>query len=504
MYRRTSASQSDLLTNFELHLGASKREKLHDPHAWHNVFFEHLVSQIDEDRFAPLFHESRGRPNAPIRVLLGMIFLKDGFGWSDAELFDACDFNIAVMRALGLTNLNEEVPAPSTYYLLKQQLFAYEAEHGIDLVGQIYDELTQGQAKRFGVCADFIRMDSKLFGSNIANCCRLQLVVGCLRAFWKSLTPSQRERASDPDHDLLDALLGNQPHHFVYRLKEAEKATKLQELGSLISRLLDVYDASDSDRREPLERVFGEQYNVVSKQITLKPSTEIDASSLQSPHDGDAAFSNKPGQKVKGYKANITETCNPEGLNLVTEVKVDKATKSDVSFVVSAIEKTESVIGQVKEASMDGAYHSPDNTKYAAENDKDLHYGGIQGYKPRFAYEHTEEGIDVIDTTTGEIRKATKYKPGKYQVTFEKRHYFRDDAIRAYEQRKKIDEMPVEVRQRRNNVEATVYHFACLLRLRKSRYRGLYKNQLWATCRAAWVNLTRICKYLETSQLAPA
>ena len=503
MYRPTSASQSDLLTNFELHLGASKREKLHDPNAWHNVFFKHLVSKIDEDRFAPLFHESRGRPNAPIRVLLGMIFLKDGFGWSDAELFDACDFNIAVMRALGLTNLDEEVPAPSTYYLLKQQLFEYEAKHGIDLIGQIHDELTQGQAKRFGVCADFIRMDSKLFGSNIANCCRLQLVVGCLRVFWKSLTPSQRERAST-DRDFLDTLLEKQPHHFVYRLKETEKASKLQELGSLISRLLDVYDASDSDRRGPLERVFGEQYSVVSKKIVLKQAKEVDGSSLQSPHDAEAAYSGKPGQKVKGYKANITETCNPKGLNLVTDVKVDKATKGDTSFVVSAIEKTESVAGEVKEASMDGAYHSPDNTKYAAENDKDLHYGGIQGYRPRFAYERTEDGIGVIDTKTGEIRKATEYKPGKYRVHFDKRYYFKDDAIRAYEQRKKIDDMPDEVRQRRNNVEATVYHFGCSLRLGKSRYRGLYKNQLWATCRAAWVNLTRIRNYLASSQLAPA
>ncbi len=333
------------------------------------------------------------------------------------------------MRALGLTNLDEEVPVSSTYYLFKQQLFEYESKHGIDLIGQTHDELTQGQAKRFGVCADFIRMDSKLFGSNIANCCRLQLVVGCLRAFWKSLTQSQRERASGSDRDLLDTLLDKQPHHFVYRLKEAEKATKLQELGSLISRLLDVYDESDSDRRGPLERIFGEQYNVVSKKIILKQSKEVDASSLQSPHDTDAAFSSKPGQKVKGYKANITETCNPEGLNLVTTVQVEPATKSDTGFVVSAIEKTESVVGQVKEASMDGAYHSPDNTKYAAKNGKDLHYGGIQGAKPRFAYERTEDGIDVIDTKTGEIQQATEYKPGKYQVIFEKRYYFKDETI---------------------------------------------------------------------------
>ena len=102
MYRPTRESQGDLYTNIDSHLGDARRVKLHDSAAWHNVFYEHLVSKIDEASFAPLFSDSRGRPNAAIRILVGMIVLKDGRGWSDAELFEECEFNMLVMRALGL------------------------------------------------------------------------------------------------------------------------------------------------------------------------------------------------------------------------------------------------------------------------------------------------------------------------------------------------------------------------------------------------------------------
>jgi len=43
-----------------------------------------------------------------------MLVLKEGYGWSDAQLFEECRFNILTMRALGMMNLNDEVPTEST------------------------------------------------------------------------------------------------------------------------------------------------------------------------------------------------------------------------------------------------------------------------------------------------------------------------------------------------------------------------------------------------------
>ena len=71
MFRATLPSQGDMLSSHELGLDPSRRAKLHAPSAWHNVFYKHLVCAIDEEVFEPLFHDSRGRPNASVRTRLG-------------------------------------------------------------------------------------------------------------------------------------------------------------------------------------------------------------------------------------------------------------------------------------------------------------------------------------------------------------------------------------------------------------------------------------------------
>ena len=127
MFRRSApSSPPDLFRSFESHFTGRKRNRLNDPLCWHNLFYEHITSKVDEDLFRMMFAADVGRPNAPIRQLVSMMIIKEGFGWSDADLFDQCRFNVLVMGALGLMNLTDEVPVESTYYLFKQALYAYQ------------------------------------------------------------------------------------------------------------------------------------------------------------------------------------------------------------------------------------------------------------------------------------------------------------------------------------------------------------------------------------------
>ena len=71
-----------------------------------------------------------------------------------------------------------------------------DCETAKNTIGETFSSLTRTQANAFGVLGQHIRMDSKLIGSNIALCCRLQLVVSCLQAFWGSLDKSQKRRLS--------------------------------------------------------------------------------------------------------------------------------------------------------------------------------------------------------------------------------------------------------------------------------------------------------------------
>ncbi len=396
-------------------------------------------------------------------------------------------------------NLSDEVPVESTYYLFKQSLYAYQLKTGRDLVGETFFTLTQTQANVFGVVGQQIRMDSKLIGSNIATCCRLQLVVCCLQGFWTSLDKGQKGRLSAKDQQVLDDLLKVKPHQVVYRLSSAEKGEKLQELGLLLSRLQETYTEKDSDQYGLIVRVFGDQYTVLSspQEVLPKPPKEISSSSLQSAHDEDAAFRRKGEDKVKGYSVNLTETCNEDGLNLITDVEVKPATAPDNEFVQPAIERTQQVVGEVLEVSMDGAYNDAANTEYAQAEGKQFHYSGLQGIKGLFVYERTPEGVEVIDRHTGEVQLAQEYKPGKYKIIIDgKSRYFKEQDIDNYIKRKQIEELPAHIRNRRNNVEASIFQLSYYTQDGKTRYRGLIPHQLWAWCRGLWLNLVRIKKYL--------
>jgi len=168
--------QIDLLSSAGQHLDERRQRQLSAPNRWHNSFYEHVFSQIDESIFNGLFDEKMGAPNAPINQLVGMMILKDGFGYSDEQLFEACRFHLLFRQALGLVNLNDPPPTESTYYLFRKRIYEYDSEHGTDLLGQVFKGITSDQLLTFDLGGEQIRMDSTLIGSNITSFSRFELV----------------------------------------------------------------------------------------------------------------------------------------------------------------------------------------------------------------------------------------------------------------------------------------------------------------------------------------
>ena len=65
-----------------------------------------VTSEIDVSLFQPLFKEGRmGAPNASIRRLVAMSVLKEGFGCSDEELMEKCDYDSLTRKTLGLIKM---------------------------------------------------------------------------------------------------------------------------------------------------------------------------------------------------------------------------------------------------------------------------------------------------------------------------------------------------------------------------------------------------------------
>ena len=116
MFRKTDTNeQLDIFSSPSTYMKGRTAKKYEDPHAWHNEFYQYVTSKIDEETFRPLFKEGNmGAPNASIRILVAMSILKEGFGCSDEDLFEKCEFDLLARKALGIGTLEDAAPVPCT------------------------------------------------------------------------------------------------------------------------------------------------------------------------------------------------------------------------------------------------------------------------------------------------------------------------------------------------------------------------------------------------------
>jgi hypothetical protein len=122
--------------------------------------------------------------NASIRVLVAMMVLKEAEGLSDQKIFENCRFKILTRSALGLHNVDDQIPTESTYYLFRKHILEYAKENNENLFETAFAQITKGQCADFEVSGKRIRMDSKLLGSNIAWLSRYELIHETLRLFY--------------------------------------------------------------------------------------------------------------------------------------------------------------------------------------------------------------------------------------------------------------------------------------------------------------------------------
>lgn len=515
MFRKTDTTpQLDLFTAPGNILPRRAQKKYTDEKAWHNQFFKLVTSQIDEEAFRPLFEETKmGAPNASIRILVAMCILKEGFGCSDEDLLEKCEFDLLARKALGLEMLDDKLPSLDTYYLFGRRLTAYEQETGINLMESCFEQVTGEQIRIFKISGNSVRMDSKLIGSNIAQYSHYELIHRTLCKVLRDervmpmLNPRLRKGA--------EMWLGEDSGKTVYRSDKEEMAQRLVKIGSYIYNVLKRLK-EDAPGYDLLHRVFHDQYVVEKGKVEPRDKHKIASSSLQSPDDPDATYRDKDGQKVSGYVTNITETVEEDKPSIITSVQTESVTFADCRFLEDAVHNTERVTGQlVRNVYADGAYQSPDNREFAMLHmGMELLTGKLQG-GCRFLLDR-EPGTDnlkVTDTETGEVMEAVyvgeNERVGKHwrvNLSHVKPtnpwRYFNEE-VRRSELRRKIESLPIEEQNKRNNIEAAMFQYSFHTRNGKTRYRGLFRHRLQAFHRCMWMNLRRLVLFQTTTNQRP-
>jgi len=493
-------SQINLFSSSSNLLSGKSQKIYDDSEGWHNKFREVITMRIDEGLFKPLFCDNNGTPNASLRVMLVMMILKEAEGLSDRKIFENSRFNMLTRSAIGLLNANDNVPAESTYYDFRKKVLEHAKAGNENLIETCFSQVTKNQSIEFNVSGVSIRMDSKLLGSNIAKLSRYELVHETFRLFFKEV--NQSDNLSGETKSELESLLKLEGNKVVYTNSSEEVLSRFSQLGILINQVLPLFSKLESVYYQTLKTVFEQQYTVNEQGVvTTREKETISAKSIQSPHDTDCHFRNKDGNKVKGYSMNVTESCDYQGLNLIGAVDVKEASTSDVSFFEEDITRVQEIFTAKTEiVHADGAYHSVDNQDFCKEESIELYLHAIQGAKGRYNLDFIENKLTVFDTKPNQEidSKEITSKEGvvKWRIDTENGYrYFTQENIDTYLIRKKIQETPIEVFQKRNNVEATIFQLVYHYPNAKSRYRGLIKHQMWANIRCFWVNFVRIMNF---------
>ena len=486
--------------------------------SWHNQFREQVVMRVDESLFSVLYSNGKGAPNVSIRVLIGMMILKEGQGWSDEQLFESSNYNLLVRSALGLMTLEDAVPVASTYYLFRRNLVEYAKEHEEDLFKKCQAQITKSQILEFNVSGKQVRMDSKLIGSNIAWYTRYELIHETLRLFIAERQEFiYKKSLSKEEFLLIRNIEGETGNKVVYRSTKVEIDQQFIALGLLMYRFINLFKSNPYGQYQTIKTVFEHQFSVSKEKLVLPLENEkISSKSIQSPHDTDCHYRNKDGNKVKGYSANVTETCDQPKedeqdkpvLNLITDTQVEVVSTSDCDFLKQALSQSQEILpNNIEKAYTDGAYNSVGNQDYCQDNFIDLLLTGMQGGKPRYEVSldsQDQNRLIVIDNITGNqiesqqinARKDPTLKKWRIKTDEGKYRYFNFETLRASILRKKLKEIPIEETNIRCNVEATIFQLGYHYSNDKSNYRTLAKHKLWAYSRSLWINFVRILKYV--------
>jgi len=335
MFRRNGTHQQEHLISDLDHLGQKHRMRLAD--SWAGVFYREFFCRLDERPFAVLYSQDEAsRPNIAVNVLIGLEALKAGFGWSDADMYDAFIFDLQVRYALGYHNLGEGDFELRSVYNFRRRLTEHMLNTGENLLDRALVQITDVQIHSFQLSTRQLRMDSTQIASNIQQLTRLQLLVEVLQRVYRMLAPADQERHGERFAPYLKGSAGQ----YTYHLRDTEHRAHVQAIGELMQHMvteLAVSYAEDSVYLT-LRRVFREQFCSGADGVQVIPAGQVSSHHLCSPDDPEATFCRKGQSDYEGYVTNVTETCEPGNpFQLIVKVQTEPNITSDSALLVDAL-----------------------------------------------------------------------------------------------------------------------------------------------------------------------
>lgn len=487
--------------------------------------------------FASLFTSSQGRPaESPGRLALVTV-MQYAEGLADRQAAEAVRSRIDWKYALGL-ELTDPGFDFSVLSEFRDRVIAGGAEN------QLLDDMLK-RFRELGLlkARGRQRTDSSHVLAAIRKLNRLECMGETLRAALNALaTVAPEWLLEQVTPDWFDRY---GPRFEQYRLPKgkAERESLAETIGADGYQLLSAIYADSAPgwlREVPaveiLRRVWIQQYYVQDGQVKWRVAEDLPPNKqlIQSPYDPEARNRTKRSLNWTGYAAHLTETCDEETPNLITNVETTPATTADV-------EMTETIHAALAEKDLLPGEHFVDTAYVDAEHlvtsrtDYQLDLYGPAPPDPSWQA-RTGSGFDVScfvinweaqTVTCPEGRVSKSWRPRQddddnevIEVRFDRhdchactsrpqctksrdhprtlrlRPQAQHVALQTARQRQATPEFK-ERYKTRAGVEGTISQGTRSFDLRRSRYIGLSKTHLQHVATAAAINLTRAVSWLR-------
>jgi transposase len=325
---------------------------------------------------------------------------------------------------------------------------------------------------------------------------------------------------------------------FSYRLpkKEKEQLKVAESIGRDGFMLLDKIDSDEKLawlREVPavqvLRLVWQQQFDQHDRGCKLKDAKKLPpaAERIASPRDLEARGSYKRSAGWLGYKAHITETCDLEGVNLITDVLTTAATTAD-SAVLPKIQRTLRQHGLKPDVHLaDAGYSKAENMLTSKEQHEIEVLAPIRGgnswqsdgfqssnftlnwetkkatcpvgvqsqtWKARRGGSSIEVEFPASSCTVCQFKSVcTKSQSGGRRLEIKNRRVF--DFLASHRARETSKDFKKKY-AKRAGIEGTLSRLINQAGLRRTRYVGLQKAHLQNLLSAAAMNLVRIAAHL--------
>jgi len=359
MFRRTDA-QGRLFSTLNL-LTSQQEARLGK--SWAPAFHDDALPLINENDFAELYHRSHGAPNKSVRMLVGMLILKEMFDLTDEETLDALHFDLRWHVALGL-DASEAHCCQKTLHSFRLKLI--ESEKG----PQLFEDLTGKIIAALGLDTSKQRMDSTHICSNLATLSRLGICCETMRVFLRKLKKEAPDDFEKVPVSLRRRYLKEDGVATGYDDGNREQSRRRLPVAARdLYRLTELFRGDETigkwESYQLLVRALEEQCEVVARPqepkaddddageapIPVKPRDpkNLRSNAMPSPHDPDPTF----GKKGVGHELQLAETFGnkspqdpempeaekaPEKPEIITYVKLSESCGSDVNETIPALE----------------------------------------------------------------------------------------------------------------------------------------------------------------------